>query len=105
MSSETIETWHRPGRYYARQGAHQVSTPFEGDAVRDGGLRRALEAQVRHLLVKAKQAQQQLRRPPAPDSRPRRCHAKIRGDRLVCRLCRMSWSAVSLAYPACGGDK
>jgi hypothetical protein len=96
-----ILIWHRPGRCYASQGIHRASVAVEGDVVRDGALRRMAEARVIGALVKAKLTHMQLSRPPAPDSRPRRCHARPRGVELVCRVCRMKWSATGLTYPTC----
>ena len=100
-----VVMWHRPGRYHARQGTHSVSIAYSGDMVRDGVLRRLTEARLLAALVLVKMAHQQTLRPPAPDSRPRRCHAKPRGCELVCRPCRLKWGALDQTYPACKGDE
>ena len=103
--SDKIETGHTNGRFYVRQGPHQASISFTGNIVRDGALYRFVEAAAIAALIRAKQAQQQLRRPPAPDSRPRRCHAKHKGENMLCRPCRMKWLARDVEYPRCGGDQ
>lgn len=100
-----IMLYHRGDWMFAVQGVHKARVQFEGDVVRDGNLRRMVEARAIAALVSAKVAQQQLQRPPAPDSRPRRCHAKPVGCRLVCRPCRLAWEALDGVYPACKGDE
>lgn len=93
------------GWFFASQGPHRVSVRFKGDIVRDGDLWRRVQARALAALAVAKLAQQQLRRPPAPDSRPRRCHAKPKGDMLICRRCGISWKTNDLVYPDCKGDE
>lgn len=105
IQDKGIMLWFRHGVMFASQGVHKARVSYEGDLVRDGRLRRLVEARAIAALVAAKVAQQQLQRPPAPDSRPRRCHAKPSGCRLVCRPCRLAWDALDGIYPPCKGDE
>lgn len=105
LKTAGIITWHAKGRYYARQDVHQASVSFAGDAVKSAWVRAEARARALAALVKLKTVVQQLRRPPAPDSRPRRCHAKPKGVDLVCRPCKVRWCALDTIYPDCEGDR
>jgi hypothetical protein len=104
VADKGILMWHRNGRYYAVQGVHRASVHFEGDVVRDGQLRRVTEIRVLAALVRAKIEHQNLSRPPAPDSRPQRCHAqpiRSKPGHLGCRMCKQRWHALDQTYPGC----
>ena len=104
MSAPRIKVWHYKGWFYAEQGPHRVSVKIEGDIVRERGVWFRTQAKALGLLVVAKQAVQQQRRPAPPDSRPQRCHAKPRGKEMVCRWCRLKWDVFALNFPDCKGD-
>jgi hypothetical protein len=93
------------GWFFAQQGQDRVSIRFEGDIIRNGTLYAETKARAFAALAVAKIARQQARRPPAPDSRPRKCHAKPRGSRMRCHVCGISWKINDPEYPDCKGDE
>lgn len=105
MSHERILIWYSKGRIHARQGVHAVSSECGIDPIRQGEERKRAEWSILRLLYDTKRKVQQMKRPPAPDSRPLACFAKYRGEMLVCTRCSAAWSVKADPYPECRGPK